>query len=170
MSSLDCCLPSTLEETQVGETGGVVNESFKETESVSSGSESSSSELESIFKATEQLSHFYIAEDQEDANDAPPKTRNEFLPEELPFIEETFPEITVDYEIRPLGRISTVVESFLVIESFEAEPVLDLGSLVVFEDRKPVGRVFDVFGPVKQPLYSIRLRPTDVELRERYVC
>lgn len=68
------------------------------------------------------------------------------------------------------GRISTVVESFLVIESFEAEPVLDLGSLVVFEDRKPVGRVFDVFGPVKQPLYSIRLRPTDVELRERYVC
>lgn len=170
MSSANCCFQSTTEDTletpKPSDTEAVENEQMDSVESSSSSSLSSSDDLEGIFLETEGFSQLHFLEDNDDLNDGPPKTKNELLPEELPFIEETFPLITPEFEIRPAGWLSTVVESFLVIESFEAEPVLDVGSLIVFEDRNPVGRVFDVLGPVRQPCYSIRVRPTDEKFKE----
>ncbi|GJQ08325.1 hypothetical protein GpartN1_g116.t1 [Galdieria partita] len=170
MSTTDSCFQSkseeTLESSYVRQQEVGVNERVEDSEYSSSSSDSSLSELEKILQGTEVFSHVSLVEDNEELTDTPPKTKNEFLPEELPFVEETFPLITPDFEIRPVGWLSTIVESFLVIESLEAEPVLDVGSLIVFEDRNPVGRVFDVFGPVKQPYYSIRVQSAAEKLKE----
>ncbi|EME31785.1 uncharacterized protein Gasu_08650 [Galdieria sulphuraria] len=154
------------ESTPANQAEAIVIDNFEDAKSLSSSSDSSLSELENILQGTKVFSHFSLLEDNEELNEALPKTKNELLPEELPFVEETFPLITPDFEIRRVGRLSTFVESFLVIESFEAEPVLDIGSLIVFEDRNPVGRVFDVFGPVKQPCYSILVRTDSEKLKE----
>eukprot|EP00871_Galdieria_phlegrea_P002266 jgi/Galph1/303/GphlegSOOS_G5125.1 len=144
----------------------ISNEISNATNSSSSSDESSSlseSEENNIFEEREFSSLLAaLEEDEDDLSEAPPKTKNELLPEELPPIEETFPDISADFEITLVGRIHSIVESYVVVESVEVYPVLDEGSLVVFEDRTPVGRVFDVFGPVKQPYYSIRVNSSQV--------
>ena len=70
-------------------------------------------------------------------------------------------------QLCPAGRIKNhlvkertlVVESGLGMVTFASGP-LDEGSLLVVRAQGsivPLGRVFEVFGPVKQPLYTIRL-------------
>ena len=67
------------------------------------------------------------------------------------------------------GRIRShmVNDRTVVVESFEGCKALDEGSLLVLRlegcetDQQvvPLGRIFEVFGPVSQPLYTIRLPP-----------
>jgi hypothetical protein len=40
--------------------------------------------------------------------------------------------------------------------SLRVPPLQDLDSILWLEDRSPLGRIDDVFGPVAQPLYSVR--------------
>ena len=75
-----------------------------------------------------------------------------------------------DAELCPAGRVrnhlvgdrTIVVESGFGMVTFASGP-LDEGSLLVVRNPDdsgaivPLGRVFEVFGPVKQPLYTIRL-------------
>lgn len=121
MSSANCCFQSTTEDTletpKPSDTEAVENEQMDSVESSSSSSLSSSDDLEGIFLETEGFSQLHFLEDNDDLNDGPPKTKNELLPEELPFIEETFPLITPEFEIRPAGMSVVLlwVKLFLVL-------------------------------------------------------
>ena len=52
----------------------------------------------------------------------------------------------------------SIVDEIIVIQSVvhDESKVLDVDSLITLEDKTIVGRVFEVFGSVKAPLYSIR--------------
>ncbi|CAE6438789.1 unnamed protein product [Rhizoctonia solani] len=83
-------------------------------------------------------------------------TKNEvLLPEVKP------PELAVvppEDVLELIGEVMTIIDSVVVIKGYTSgvDRVLDTDSLIAFEDRSVVGVVFETFGAVKQPLYSVR--------------
>ncbi|CUA72905.1 H/ACA ribonucleoprotein complex non-core subunit NAF1 [Rhizoctonia solani] len=83
-------------------------------------------------------------------------TKNEVL---LPQVKA--PELAVippEETLELIGEVMTVLDSVVVIKGYTSsvDRVLDTDSLLVFEDRNVFGVVFETFGAVKQPLYSVR--------------
>lgn len=73
--------------------------------------------------------------------------------------------IPADAPLRPIGRIDHIINSVIVIradintqESMKGQ-ILDEGSLLCLGDRRVLGAIFETFGPVHAPYYSIRLPP-----------
>lgn len=67
-------------------------------------------------------------------------------------------EVPEEEAIEQIGEVLSVVDSVVVVKSLEhgMHRVLDTESLLVFEDRKVLGFVFETFGPLSAPLYSVR--------------
>lgn len=53
------------------------------------------------------------------------------------------------------GAVEGMVEGFLVVAADPARQTLDIDSALCFDDRTPLGRVHEVFGPVKKPYYAV---------------
>lgn len=116
-----------------------------------------------------------------------PTTKNELAPSkatalfgEVPFEQVPDPQLG---EIRPLGQVHGCVEDVLVVAQLEEKigsnyqtssssfvgraiggasnerqgPILDAGSLVCTADGKVIGLIFETFGSLLSPLYSILL-------------
>lgn len=67
--------------------------------------------------------------------------------------------------MRPIGKIDHIINSVIVIradissqESMKGQ-ILDEGSLLCLADRRVLGAIFETFGSVNSPFYSIRLPP-----------
>ncbi|KAL6737831.1 hypothetical protein Aduo_011442 [Ancylostoma duodenale] len=54
-----------------------------------------------------------------------------------------------------VGHVTSVVDCLVVIQS-EGGVALDFDSVLFDKDRNSIGVVFDLFGPVRSPLYSVR--------------
>jgi H/ACA ribonucleoprotein complex non-core subunit NAF1 len=67
-------------------------------------------------------------------------------------------EIPPNVPLSEVGKIHAIIEDTVVVEaSVSGEyKVLDMDSILLFEDRSVLGRVFDTFGPVSKPMYSVR--------------
>lgn len=84
---------------------------------------------------------------------------------------EIFPEVEIidltlaeNEQIIALGKVFKIVEDFVVVNSCCCDKVLDLDSMIFNSDRKCIGYVFEVLGPVKEPYYSIRFNTnSDIE-------
>lgn len=84
------------------------------------------------------------------------KSANEQKIDELPPV--TIGDITIPPSevIMKAGEVQSVVSKILVIEADMSTPALSINSVVCTLERKVVGRIFEVFGPVVCPFYSIR--------------
>ena len=80
---------------------------------------------------------------------------------DLPPIEDL--TITVPHEeCIPIGKISNIIDTLAIISANKGTPAIDLDSVLFLEQgSKTLGRVFDVFGPVSEPLYMVRFNTTD---------
>lgn len=69
-------------------------------------------------------------------------TKNEVIPDNLPAPEpipvESLPN---QYQLEEIGVISSVVDNLIIITTSRVNTALDIGSILWFEDRLPVGRV-----------------------------
>ncbi|VDK53841.1 unnamed protein product, partial [Cylicostephanus goldi] len=54
-----------------------------------------------------------------------------------------------------VGHVTSVVDCLVVIQS-ETGVALDFDSVLFDKDRNSIGVVFDLFGPVRSPFYSVR--------------
>ncbi|EFA80132.1 hypothetical protein PPL_06954 [Heterostelium album PN500] len=89
------------------------------------------------------------------------------MPEEKP-LELTLPPNT---SINVLGTLSSLVDDMIVIKSFPSSssakpmdrPALDIDSIVCLEDRTPIGRIYEVFGQISDPYYSVRV-PSNISI------
>ncbi|CAE6481837.1 unnamed protein product [Rhizoctonia solani] len=101
--------------------------------------------------------------DMEDDEDTPSGsiaqyagTKNEILLPEVkaPELAAVPPEDVLEL----IGEVMTIIDSVVVVKGYTSgvDRVLDTDSLLVFEDRNVFGVVFETFGAVKQPLYSVR--------------
>ena len=98
----------------------------------------------------------------------PPKVKGELLPSDLPPIEDL--HITVpEYECLEVGTVSSIVDQMVVVKSKPNTAALDLDSILFLDKgQKPLGKVFDVIGPVMQPFYCVGFNSND-HIREKNI-
>ena len=76
-----------------------------------------------------------------------------------PFVFRRVPEKEPIYAI---GIVEKIIDRLVVIHSFkDLEAALDEDSVLLLEDRSPIGKVYETFGPVPQPYYSVRFNSCD---------
>ncbi|KAK5972889.1 hypothetical protein GCK32_003041 [Trichostrongylus colubriformis] len=57
--------------------------------------------------------------------------------------------------LEPVGHVTSIVDCLVVIQS-DSGVALDFDSVLFDKDRNSVGIVYDLFGPVRSPFYSVR--------------
>ncbi len=132
-------------------------------------SASSSSESDSESDSESSSSSSAAEEEEEEVTEGksrgqqPPKGKKKYSyadePEFLPKIEEL--RISVpEAECIELGHVHAIVGDQVVVRGLPQKPAVDLDS-VLFLDKgeRALGKVFDVFGPVNAPFYSVRFDP-----------
>ncbi|KAJ1882207.1 hypothetical protein LPJ57_001092 [Coemansia sp. RSA 486] len=144
------------------------NESSSDLDSTSSSDIDSSSDDESFDQSTKGNPLQRLIADtnyDDDDEDDPmsgnhpesiPSTRNEVTNPQVPALPiNQLPEPT---QLHPLGTVHSIVDCSVTIKAHISgdKHVLDSESLVVLGDKQVLGQIFDVFGPVSQPMYSIR--------------
>ena len=152
--------------------GSTSGGSESETSDSDSDSSSSAAEmLDSLIKSKgwEALN----AVDSDDEGNGAPRTHNEEIPKPVPPVDVA---IAATDEVASVGEISAIVSDTVVVAMAPGAAVYDIGSLLCVPegDRKseseasakaawrPLGYVDEVFGPVKAPLYSVRVNEADL--------
>ncbi|GFT46609.1 hypothetical protein NPIL_488041 [Nephila pilipes] len=125
-------------------------QNYREIESSSESSDSSDSEYESFFnnmhKSLPKLN--------------PVKTKGEVLINDLPPIE--YLRITVpEDELEKLGKITSIVDNLVVIQALENLSALDEGSVLFLTSKEPLGKIFEIFGLVSRPYYTVRFNSNE---------
>ncbi|CAL4064043.1 unnamed protein product, partial [Meganyctiphanes norvegica] len=125
----------------------------------SSSDSSSSSSSDSDSEDSVKLTNGQMKED--DLNKNQPCTNGELLFSDLPRIEDL--RISVDEdEAQPIGTIFSIVQLQVVVQAFQNIPPIDLDSILFLDNgKRALGKVFDVFGQVHEPLYTVRFNSND---------
>lgn len=89
------------------------------------------------------------------SDDEKPTTVGELKLSELPPIESLTISVP-ESDLIKVGKVISIVDVLVVVEADRLMPPLDIDSILFKSDGKPIGQVFDVFGLVKEPHYSIR--------------
>ncbi|XP_067003489.2 H/ACA ribonucleoprotein complex non-core subunit NAF1 [Anabrus simplex] len=98
-----------------------------------------------------------------------PRTKGELSISDLPPIEDLHISVP-EQECMELGHIESIVGTLVVVQAKKNSPALDLDSVLFLDQgKRPLGRVFDVFGPVKEPCYCIRFNSTE-HIREKEIA
>lgn len=86
-----------------------------------------------------------------------PRTRNELAVDDLPPIENLTITLSEETPIERIGYIRHIIEGkLIIIESLLHSPPLNDDSVLFNRDRRSIGLIFETFGAVEQPYYSIR--------------
>ncbi|XP_031548844.1 H/ACA ribonucleoprotein complex non-core subunit NAF1-like [Actinia tenebrosa] len=138
------------------------NESSDDESSDTESSDSDSTSSEDSF--TIQKNRIEKMENEEDKISIdPPKTKDELLFKDLPPEPEVNLMLSNDVNLVHIGSVMSVVESMVVVKSLPDTPALDVDTLLFLENRKCLGKVFETFGPVRNPFYSVRFNtPEDI--------
>lgn len=104
-----------------------------------------------------------VLEEHEDAEK--PTTKGELQLCDLPPIENLNISVPVTQLVK-IGKVVSIVEVLVVIESIRSMPPLDLDTVLFRSDGTAIGQIFDTFGTVTEPHYSIRYTNTD-QIKER---
>ena len=82
--------------------------------------------------------------------------KGEILTSELPPIEDLHISVPA-YECIKIGFVKEVVDEMVVVQAEANSAALDLDTVLFLENgQRPLGRIFDVMGPVMQPFYCVR--------------
>nr|XP_027195385.1 H/ACA ribonucleoprotein complex non-core subunit NAF1-like [Dermatophagoides pteronyssinus] len=92
------------------------------------------------------------------------KTEGELTFDELPKIERLNIHSPVE-QLTQIGTINSFVNQLVIVQSFTTVHVLDLDSTLFLKDGSPLGQIFDVIGPVRQPNYVVRFNSSK-EIRD----
>lgn len=133
------------------------NDSSSERDSSSDDSDDSddSDTIQGIAGSADQLDD--AQGDEEDGPDEPIKSKNEITDEPAEQLPGDF-KIDDTEPIQHIGEIVGFVEKSIVVKSVTSAEFRYLreGSVLCFEDRTPIGYLFEIFGPVSKPMYRIK--------------
>lgn len=71
------------------------------------------------------------------------------------------PHLKSSTNVLKIGKLMTFVNEFMIVESTDTM-VLDLDNYVFDKDRRVLGFVADVLGPIDKPFYAIKLESLDI--------
>ncbi|XP_043212213.1 H/ACA ribonucleoprotein complex non-core subunit NAF1-like [Amphibalanus amphitrite] len=93
-----------------------------------------------------------------------PMTKGELCLLDLPPIEHLHIVLPED-QCTKVGVVTSVVDCLVVVQSVPGSPALDIDSVLFLErGRRPLGRVYDVMGPVAEAAYCVRFNtPKEIE-------
>ncbi|KAG1783563.1 Gar1/Naf1 RNA binding region-domain-containing protein [Suillus placidus] len=99
------------------------------------------------------------------------QTKNEIV--ETDIIVPSVSEVGLDEVLEKVGEVMNIIGNVVIVKGLPAdssraasERALDVETLLVFDDRKVLGHVYETFGPTSQPLYQIKFNqsyPLDTE-------
>ncbi|XP_046584728.1 H/ACA ribonucleoprotein complex non-core subunit NAF1-like [Haliotis rubra] len=89
------------------------------------------------------------------------RTRGELYPEELPPLEELKISVDETVEMQEIGKVSGIVGILVIIQASKNMPALDEETVLFNENREALGKIFEVFGTVASPFYSVRFNSLD---------
>ena len=114
----------------------------------------SDSELQTVNSTRTTIMHDDDEDDEGISAASPLRTKHELPPTAIPPI----PPFTVSPTdtLVPCGTITALVDTNVIVQCHPGGRALDLGSAVCMGDRRALGRVDEVFGPVSEPMYSVR--------------
>ena len=118
-----------------------------------SDSDNSDDELQAV-NSTRTTMHDDDEDDEGISAASPLRTKHELPPTAIPPI-PTFTVSSTD-QLVYCGTVTALVDTMVIVQCQPGGRALDLGSAVCMEDRTALGRVDEVFGPVSEPMYSIR--------------
>ncbi|KAJ7326840.1 hypothetical protein JRQ81_016599 [Phrynocephalus forsythii] len=125
-----------------------------DTDSSSSVSSSSSSCLPSLSEDDEQQC-------KNEKNSCSTRKKGESTEKELPNIEELSIILPESVELLPFGKVSSIIEHQVIIESDKGLPPVNEDTVFFKEDHHSIGKVFEVFGPVSHPFYVLQFNSSE---------
>jgi rRNA processing protein Gar1 len=70
---------------------------------------------------------------------------------------DAFVTVLPNQQMERLGKIQSLMENSVIVHALAELPSLDVDSVVFWKDKKPLGKIIDLFGPVRSPFYIIRV-------------
>lgn len=151
------------EETQNNEPS--VQEKEIEPDSDSSSSSEDEDEDEDVGNGSKVMAN---SDDEDDApaSSAILRTKNEIVNED---IEPVGVELTEAEELSLVGEVMSVVvtENTIVIQSIRTQTPLDEGSVLCLSDRKIIGKVSELFGPLSSPFYVVKVSSSSTTAQKK---
>ncbi|XP_067936697.1 H/ACA ribonucleoprotein complex non-core subunit NAF1-like isoform X1 [Watersipora subatra] len=90
-----------------------------------------------------------------------PLVAGELTISDLPPLGDLIIDIDKAVVLTELGNVQSIVDCLVVIKANSGTPALDEETVLFTEDRRSAGKVFETFGPVVSPFYSMRYNTTD---------
>eukprot|EP00118_Oscarella_pearsei_P026455 m.309933 g.309933 ORF g.309933 m.309933 type:complete len:362 (+) comp48600_c0_seq1:113-1198(+) len=91
----------------------------------------------------------------------PPTVKGELTLGDLPHVEVLEYILPPDTQLDVVGVVSSVVTPLVVVQAKPFRPALDEETVLWTSAGMPIGVVFETFGPVQSPYYSIRFNDRD---------
>lgn len=77
--------------------------------------------------------------------------------QELPPVEKIDVEIPSDAPLVPVGHVLSIISNLVLVQAENVnDTVLDMDTILLNQEKTPLGRIFEVLGPVVSPIYSVR--------------
>ena len=110
---------------------------------------------ESDSDISQQSEHSFLDE-LSDEDSGVPRTFNELNISSVPIDPVPVDFLPAEMNMHEAGIIAAVVGEMVTVQAATVSKALDLGSVLWMQDRKPLGRIDDLFGPVMSPFYAVR--------------
>ncbi|XP_048763866.2 uncharacterized protein LOC125671923 isoform X2 [Ostrea edulis] len=140
-----------------------------------SAESSSDSEDSVVLVQEEQQKCIVIESDDQEENrskgkkDSEVRTKGELYPDELPPIDELVITVDPNVELVHTGSITGIVGCLAIVKANQSIPPLNENTILFLEGRVVLGQIFEVFGPVGSPWYSVRFNST-TDIESKSLC
>ncbi|XP_062507176.1 H/ACA ribonucleoprotein complex non-core subunit NAF1-like [Corticium candelabrum] len=141
----------------------VESESSSDAKSESADEESEANSDEPVYKFEKKVVVKIESDDSDTGatHNEPPKVEGELQLRDLPTVSPLDFVLSTHDELDKIGSVHSIVDTLVVVQSRPMLPALDTDSVLWKSDRRPLGSIFETFGPVQSPYYSIRFQSRD---------
>lgn len=148
--------PDALDEAIAGDDSEDSKDDNSESDSSDSSGEDSDSHDSSDSDDDKAEDRLDEDSDEEPAS-GPIKSKNELINPPAPTVPSNF-SLTSDMAIEPIGELVSLVENTAVIKASVSGEfrILNEESILCFEDRQLLGVLYETFGRVESPMYTVK--------------
>ncbi|XP_042325256.1 H/ACA ribonucleoprotein complex non-core subunit NAF1 [Sceloporus undulatus] len=138
------------------------SESESDTDTDSSSSDSSSS------SCLPMLSEDDVDQQNKNEDNCCSTTKNGEMAKQEPLcVEDVTIILPESVELMPFGKISSIIGHLVIVESQKGLPPVNEDTVLFKDDRRSVGKIFEVFGPVSHPFYVLQFNsPEHIESKD----
>ncbi|XP_071504562.1 uncharacterized protein [Diadema antillarum] len=127
----------------------------------SDSEDSSDSDLSSVDESDDEEEEEEVKTSKPRQNQTAPR---DGLNQDLPKVEYVQINLPDSVQLTPLGTVSSIIGSLVIIQAEPGTPAINTDSVLFKADRTVLGQVYEIFGPVASPFYSVRFNcPVDIE-------